>query len=275
MTDFPTTDFPLAQLGAALIAAAAPWIVVRVALATASARPGHGAPPPGGPPAARRLRLATGLALATLGLAAFWLPARPEWLPAAGVAAFLALAGPALRALHQIDLATREAREVAATTRRAGLEPRRVHRYLPWAWRLAAAGVVLAGLAAFVWRLAAPFADRRLLAPASFAAAAAVLFWLYEVWIHEVVTGPAVPVADADLEAVRRRCVRRLYAVELTLVTILLALAHALLDLDWTAHARWGAAAVLGAGLVGLAGCALVISSDLGRRRYALASGRR
>jgi hypothetical protein len=269
------TDLPLAQLGSALIAAAAPWIVVRVALATASAHPANGAPPLGWPPAARRLRLPTGIALGALCLAAFWLPGRPGWLAAGGVAAFLALAGLALRALHEIDLATRDGREVAATTRRASLEPRRVHRYLPWAWRLAAAGVVLAGLAAFLWRLAAPFADRRLLAPATFAAAAAILFWLYEVWIHEVVTGPAVPAAEVDLEAARRRCARRLYAVELTLVTVLLGLAHALLDLDWTAHARWGATAILVAGLFGVAGCALAISSDLGRRRYALASDRR
>jgi hypothetical protein len=264
------TDLRLAQLGAALMAAATPWIVVRVALATA-ARHSPSLPQPfRWPVTARRLRLATAFALPAVSAPALWLPARPGGLQAAGLTAFVVLAGVALRALHEIDEVTRPARDLSAATRLASLTPRRVDQYLTWPWRLAPFGVVMAGLAAFLWRLAAPLPDRRLFSPVLFAAVALVFLWLYEVWIHDLVAGPVAAGASdaAELEARRRRQVRVLHRVELGLVTLFLALAHALLDLDWRTHPRWGAAASLAGGLAGVLACALAISSDLNRRRY-------
>jgi hypothetical protein len=105
--------------------------------------------------------------------------------------------------------------------------------------------------------------------PVAFALIASTFLWLYEAWIHGLVTGPTVPDSnDADQE--RRRSIRMVFASEFILVTGFLALAHGLLDLDWTARGAWGAIAAVGGGVLGVIGCALALSSDLITRRYRL-----
>ena len=265
------TDLFLARLGAGLLAAAAPWIVVRAALAVAARHAPAGAPL-AWPATARRLAWATALLLPALCGAALLLPAGAAWVPAAGGAAFVALAGVALRALHEIDAASRPAREIASTKRAASLEPRAVGRYLPWSLRLVPWAVVIAGGATFLSRLANPSADRRLLVPVALAAAAAVLLALYAAWIHDVGASPALPgPGGTEPESERARHVHRLWALELVLVSALLGGAHALLDLDWTLDAPWGAAVVLVAAVMGIVGCALAVASRLERRSHVLA----
>ena len=79
-----------------------------------------------------------------------------------------------------------------------------------------------------------------------FALVASVFLWLYETWIHQLVTGPVAPGAgDASLADQRRRgSIRTVFVMELALVSGFVALAHALLDLDWTANGGWGASPV-------------------------------
>ena len=100
--------------------------------------------------------------------------------------------------------------------------------------------------------------------PIVFAAAALVFLWLYEVWAHQVITGPIVAGDAGNL----RRVVRRIFAMELLLVVACLGTAHALLNLDWAANGTLGAAIALAGGVVGVAGCALAVASGLVGRRY-------
>ena len=100
--------------------------------------------------------------------------------------------------------------------------------------------------------------------PITFAAATLIFLWLYEVWAHQVITGPIVAGDAGDL----RRVVRRIFAVELVLVVTCLAVAHALLNLNWAANATLGAAISLAGSGVAIAGCALAVTSGLVGRRY-------
>ena len=44
-----------------------------------------------------------------------------------------------------------------------------------------------------------PAGDRRMFMPITFAAAALIFLWLYEVWAHQVITGPIVAGDAGDL----------------------------------------------------------------------------
>lgn len=100
--------------------------------------------------------------------------------------------------------------------------------------------------------------------PIVFAAAALVFLWLYEVWAHQVITGPTVAGDEGNL----RRVVRRIFAMELLLVVACLGTAHALLNLNWAVNGALGAAIALAGGVVAIAGCALAVASGLVGRRY-------
>lgn len=259
----------VAQVAAALLVAATPWIVVRIALAAAS-RHSHA---PGGPvPPLTALALldrATAVAAFVVGTFAALLPAPSAWMAVVDLVAFAGLSPVALRALHDLDDATRATRYLDAVTRAASLAPRRHHDYLPAYWRIVLFGVTIAGLASFSWRATIPSSsDRRLFLPVVFALIASAFWWLYEAWIHGLATGPTVSDSN-DVDHERRRSIRRVFAGELILVTGFLTLAHGLLDLDWAASGAWAAVAAVGGGVLGVIGCSLALSSDLSTRRFA------
>jgi hypothetical protein len=259
---------PLAEVLSALLVAATPWIVVRIALAAA----GRHARALGGPvpplPALAPLGRATALAAPVVATLAVLLPARSVSMAVVQGVAFVGLSAVALRALGALDQATRSTRLVDSATRSANLVPRRHRDYLPGSWRIVLFAVAIAGLASFVWRATLPSStDRRMFLPVLFALVASTFWWLYETWIHGLVTGPAVPDSNGA-GAERRRWIRLVFASELILVTGFLALAHGLLDLDWATRGAWGAIAAVGGGVLGVLGCALALSSDLGARRY-------
>jgi hypothetical protein len=157
--------------------------------------------------------------------------------------------------------------EATESVRVASLQPRRLGDYVSPSWRATLFTVAALALASFVWRLMLPGADRRLLPSVAFAMFPCVFAWLYEVWMRDLAVGGESP-TPGDADAARRRKIRAVFAVETVLVIGCLAVAHALLDVDWNRQALWAAAAALLGASVGVVGCALILSSGLARRRY-------
>jgi hypothetical protein len=257
----------LPQLSASLVAAVAPLLVVEVAqraLARFAANAQAAMPVPA---SRRRLRRATVAVLPLVAALALWLPPQSGWLAVVNLSVFALLSVPALSALGEIERASRHVREVRAGVRIASLTPRRVGQYLPWPWRLVPYVTVSAGWLLLAWRLTAPLATRELWVPLGFALAAGAFLLLYEVWITNLVTGPLAASVPQDSPS-RFRSVRVLLAIEIGLITIMLAVTHVLLDVEWTAHPTWAAAVSLGGAVIAIVGCALALSSDLMRRAY-------
>ncbi len=256
------------SIAAALLSAATPWFVVLIALEVARrhARLFDGAFPT--PPGVARLGALTLVGCAATTGAAFVLEPPSLVLGAIEVLCFLVLAVAGLRVLGAVHEASRPAREVATNTRSASLRPRRLNDHVRVIWRLVPVTITVASLATFAWRLSVPGPDRRLLLPAAFALAAPVFIWLYEVWMREEVSGGSAD-GDPSREASRLTKVRLIFAAELTLVLWLTLAGHALLDLDWAAPRPWAGVVVVTSAVLGIAGCALAVSSDLARRRYA------
>jgi hypothetical protein len=260
-------DLHAAQLTTGLLVTVTPWIVVRIALAAAS-RLARGAGQPLASRAFVRLQRATVLAVVVIAGFAVWLPVRSGWMAVIEGVVFAALATVALRALHEIDSATRAVRQIDSKTRVASLVVRRSRHYLPSYWRVLLFGATLTGFALFAWRVTVPSpVDRRLFVPVAFALIAGVFLWLYEVWIHTLVTGPTVADTD-DADRRRRRSIRLVFSAEFILVTGFLALAHGVLDLDWSQNGAWATIARTSGGVLGVLGCALALASDLSARRY-------
>jgi hypothetical protein len=268
----------IGQIAAWLVAVVTPWIVARVAVTAVSRYVlalGLSVPPNR---AIVPLGWATAASALTIGALAALLPLPSGWMAVIVAAAFVGLSALGLRALRELDAATHVARYVDSTTRTAGLVGRRRFHYLPSSWQILLFGATFAGLALFAWRIAIRMgADRRLWLPIAFALVAVVFLWLYEVWIHALVTGPAVAAGlearpsfdgSADSDPVRRRFVRIVFATEAGLVVGFLALAHGLLGVDWTARGAWAAILLTTGGVLGVIGCALALSSDLLTRRY-------
>ena len=249
----------VAQLSAALLAACTPWIVASIALRVA-ARTRCSGPTRSFDEAAPRDYGRRG----NCRLDATVLLAPSPWMLLIVGLGFGGAAVVALRVLGEIDDLTRPAARVNSAERAASLRPRKPGEYLPWSWRLAAAGTAVLGATAFVVRASSVVSGRRMVMPIVFAAAALVFLWLYEVWAHQVITGPIVAGDAGNL----RRVVRRIFAMELLLVVACLGTAHALLNLDWDANGTLGAAIALAGGVVGVAGCALAVASELVGRRY-------
>ena len=249
----------VAQLSAALLAACTPWIVASIALRVATTHAGAPAPHVHSMKLLRAITVGAAMAtsIATVVLA------RSPWMLLIVGLGFGGAAGVALRVLGEIDDLTRPARQVDSAERAASLRPRKAGEYLPWSWRLTAAGTAVLGATAFVVRASSVVSDRTF-KPIMFAAAALIFLWLYEVWTHQVITGPTVAGDEGHL----RRVVRRIFAMELLLVVACLGTAHALLNLDWAANGTLGAGIALAGGVVAVAGCALAVASGLVGRRY-------
>jgi len=249
----------VAQLSAPLLAICTPWLVASIALRVATT-------PVGGPAAhvhSMKLLRAITLGAAIATATATMILGRSPWMLLMAGLGFAAAALVALRVLGEIDDLTRPARRVTSTERTASLTPRRPGEYLPWSWRLAAAGTAALGATAFVVRAASIVNGRRMFMPIMFAGAALVFLWLYEVWGHQVITGPILAPDARNL----RRVVRRIFAMELLLVGACLGTAHALLTFD-SANSTLGAAIALAGGIVAVAGCALALASGLVGQRY-------
>jgi hypothetical protein len=250
------TAMHLLQAAAALVAAGTPWCVVRMASEVASRHARSVRAPYLVPRSVARLGWVTVWALPLVAAPAFWL--QPPSLLMAGIdgVGFIGLSIVGLRALSEIQDASRPACEVIATTRTATLRPRRLGQYLAWPWRALPCAALLLGLALFGWRFVLPHANRRLLLPVAFAGFSVVFFWLYETWMRGEVSGGHSPDSAED------------HAVELAMVLGCIGVAHALLDLDWSLNGAWGAGVALAGAALGIVGCALAVSSDLCRRRY-------
>jgi hypothetical protein len=210
-----------------------------------------------------RLRAITAGAAIAVSIGTVILAPSPWMLLIDGLA-FATAAAVALRVLAEIDDLTRPVRRVSAAERAASLRPRKASEFLPWSWRLAAAGTAVLGATAFVARASSVGGGQRMFMPIRFAAAALIFLWLYEVWAHQVITGPIVDGEAGTL----RRVVRRIFAMELLLVVACLGTAHALLDFNWAANGTFDAAIAFAGGVVGVAGCALAVAPGLVGRRY-------
>lgn len=254
------TGRALVQLSSTLLAVCTPWLVASIALRVATT---HAGAAPASLHSMRLLRgITVGAALAAAVAAVILTPS--PWMVLIAGLGFGATAVVALRVLGEIDELTRPARQVTAAERTASLRPRKTGEYLPWSWRLSVAGTAVLGATAFVVRASDVVSGRRIFVPGMFAAAALIFLWLYEVWAHQVVTGPVVAGGEDD----QRRLVRRIFGMELLLVVACLGTAHSLLDFNWAANGTLGAAISLAGGVVAIAGCALALSSELVGRRY-------
>ena len=264
------TDLQVSRLAVALFVAVTPWCVVRIVLTVATRHARSVSASLARPATMGLMNRATAVALVAAAFAGVWL--RPPSLGMAAVdwALFAVLAIVALTTLGQLAEAARPLVEATESVRVASLQPRRLSDYLPPFWRATLFTVAGLALASFAWRLMLPGPDRRLLLPIAFAMFHAVFAWLYEVWLRDLAVGGESP-TQGDAAAARRRKIRAVFAVEAVLVVGCLAVAHALLDVDWNHHGAWGAAAALLGASVGVVGCALLISSGLARRRYRLA----
>jgi hypothetical protein len=115
---------------------------------------------------------------------------------------------------------------------------------------------------------------RDLFVPATFAGASLVFVLLYEALIRDVVTGPVLAGASPERDQLsRQRSVRAVFAGQVVLSAVCLAVAHALFGIDWDAQAFAGTSLSLAGGIVGVVGCAFALAAPLARRTYS-ASGR-
>ena len=260
-------NLPMGQLAAGVFVVVTPWIVARIALAVASRHARAMGAPIATPRALGVLLRATAIALLTVGSFAVALPPRSPWMALVDGVAFVTLAIVALRVLHDLDAASRAARYVDSPTRVASLVARRQHEWLPWSWRVVLYGLTMTGLALFVWRATIPSDGRRMFVTVGFALIATVFLCLYQAWIHSLVTGPLVE--DASGDETRRRSIRTVFAAEVILVSGFLALAHALLNVDWAQASGWALTGALSGAFLGVIGCGYALASDLSTRRYA------
>jgi hypothetical protein len=249
-----------AQLSATLLAVCTPWIVVWIALHVATVDAGA---------AARQVKSMQRLHATTTGMAIVAAIATVIVSPTAWIALVtgLGFAVPAvvgLRALGEIDDLTRPTRFVTSADRAAALTRRKVSDYLTTFWRLITYCTAILGVAVFVIRALRNASDTPLFVPVVFAAGTLTFLWLYEVWVHQVATGPVVAGDARSL----RGTVRRIFAMEAVLILVCLGTAHALLSLDSDAAAPIRAAVSLVGSVVAITGCALAVASALIGRRY-------
>jgi hypothetical protein len=259
----------LAQIGGAIIAVITPWTVVMIVRAVVAHHARSFRAPFISPPIISMLGWVTAGVLPIVSLIALLLPAPSLLMMAIDLSFFVALSIIGVRALQQIDQASRLWREVPTSIREASLRARHLSDYLPIAWRGIVFAATIAGLGVFAKRLAMPVSGRNLLVPVVFALSAPVFLMLYEIWMKELATGGR---AQGDsLDAQRLRIVRKVFGVEVLVVSTLLGVAHAILNADWLTQGAWVFAAMLGAGCVGIVGCALPLSSSLIKRSYTIA----
>lgn len=261
------------QIAVGCIAATTPWLVARIALAVAT-RHANDVGAPFGPPRPMTTLTRATIALLPLVVVAGWsLPPPSLLMSGVDAAVFVLLSVFGLRALHEIESASRPAREVQAAERSASLRPRRLADYVPTAWHAVPFVAAVIGVALLAWRLGA-LRSGRLLVPVSFILAAPIFLWLYETWMRSEIAGDgSIDFDHQRADERRRHRVRRILTIETVLVVGFVGLGHALLGLDPGApDARVLVATVAGA-LLGVTGCALALSSELSRRRFRLRAG--
>jgi hypothetical protein len=243
------TFVQILQAGSGLLAAGTPLIVVSIV-----GRP------------SRRLIIATTL----LAVPVVWigLSVAPESLTfaLASITSFVILAGFGFADLHAIDTATREARELDSSERIASLQPRSVAAFVSLGSRLLPYAVAALGLIIFSLRWLAPVPNRRPLVGAVFAFAALVFLLLYDRWIYEEVCGPQAEGGRPASEIARR--VLSIRRMQMALVAGLFFAAAILIGLDWTTNLTLALACALGAGALGIVGCAKALASAFSHRRY-------
>jgi hypothetical protein len=181
---------------------------------------------------------------------------------------FALLSIPGVLALGKIDDESRRTREVNTNLREASLRARHLSDYLPFVWRAIVFAATTGGLALFAIRVAAPVSQRQLTVPLVFAIAAPLFLMLYETWMKELATGGRT--GDDD-DAQRQRLVRKVFGVEVVLVSTLLGVSHALLNLNWSNEPFWVTGAIVVTGCAGIVGCALALSSKFIQRSYTIA----
>ena len=256
------------QIAAAVVAAGTPWLVARVALTVATRHATEVGAPFATPRAVSHLSRGTLLVLPVVVTAAFLLPPRSLAMGAIDAAAFALLAVFGLRALAAIDTASRPARDVPMAERTASLQLRRLGQYVPLPLRLVPFAVTAMGLLAVIWRIGGVASDR-LVMPVTFILSAPVFLWLYEVWMHNEISGQASVGGDErTADDRRRRRIRQILLVEVILVAGLMGVGHALLGLDWSQQRVPVSMGLIIGSLLGVIGCALALASDLNRRRY-------
>ncbi len=258
-----------AQICAAIVSVATPWVVVMVVRSVALDHARSFNAPFISPRIISVLGWTTVGVIPIVSVIAILLPAPSLMNGAIDLGFFAALSIPGVSALQQIDQASRISREVTTSIREARLRARHISDYLPFVWRAILFVATIAGLGLFAQRLATPFAGRQPLVPIVFALSAPLFLLLYETWMKELATGART--ADEKLEAHRRRMVRRVFGVEVLLVSTLLCVGHALLNANWVAEGILISAAIVGAGCLGIVGCALALSSKFIQRSYTIA----
>ncbi|MGB7623079.1 MAG: hypothetical protein WBN92_12075 [Terriglobia bacterium] len=258
----------LGQLAIALVSVGTPWFVVRIAVEVAKRR----ARAVNGdffvPLSVEVLGRATVAAALLITVPALWRTPPSILVGLLDVAGFVVLSVFGMRALGDINAANRSDREVSNATRLASLRPRRTSQYLSLPWRVLPFAATSLGAVLFVYRLGwLPSSNRRLLVPVAFVLFAPVFLWLFETWMRAEACGGRVAVVAGDESRIKHR-VRGIYALESIVTFGFMGLSHALLNLDWSMHGAWGVAGALAGGILGVVGCALAVSSDLGTRRY-------
>jgi hypothetical protein len=237
-------------------------------------------PPEGRAP--RALLLATLASWAVFGV---WFAADPRGLAvhrhdlqiaAAELMGFVFLAALALASIRKtVSKARRIVTEVAGVSgkraRHASLAPRRLTDCLPWP--LIGAPYLLAALCAslLAWRFAG-FGSRpdRPFIPLGLALAGTVFLLLYGAWLRDESreAQPLEASPRADIEALdrRQRRTRAIFVAQLVLVAVFFASALVLSNWSNPIGFPMGVLSLLAAGLVGVLGCALAMSSGVGRR---------
>jgi hypothetical protein len=253
----------VAQLSATLLAVCTPWLVVWITLHVATVDAGAAARQV---KSMHRLRIMT-VSMAMIAAIATVILAPTGWVALVAGVGFAIPAAIGLRALGEIDELTRPIRFVTSADRAAALTPRKVSDYVPTVWRLIASCTAILGVAVFIIRALRDASDTPLFVPVMFAGGALIFLWLYEVWAHQVATGPVVAGEASSLGGT----VRRIFAMEAVLVLVCLGTAHALLSLDSGASAPLRAAVSLAGSVVAITGCALAVASALIGRRYEVA----
>jgi hypothetical protein len=108
------------------------------------------------PPIISVLGWVTAAVLPLVSVIALLIPAPSRLMTAIGLVGFAALSILGVRAIQQIDQASRLWREVPTSIREASLRARHLSDYLPFAWRAIVFAATFAGLGVFAIRLSTP-----------------------------------------------------------------------------------------------------------------------
>lgn len=188
---------------------------------------------------------------------------------------FVFFAIPAMQELERALLAA--ARDRAAKEgvrfRSASLAPRRVATHLP-TWIHATPIILGSGiLIASGIRILRTVSVAGGWMPIALGGIALVFFLLYEIWLRSEALGPSAgSLPQGQEENARAQRVRRVFFFQTVLILLFSALSLAASDIRWQSAEGRPLALALGlvAGIVGTAGCALALSSNLQDRSLRL-----